>query len=273
MKKVGIAYTTKDRIDFTRQTLPPILAEADDFDLFWVDGSATAEGKQYFQTSHPSQHIAERHANVTGGAAAAIQYCWATLYNKGYEYIGLIENDVKLAPGWFKKTMALFEVNNYPLVTYEEPYLPEGRGNKVRTTTQIDIKVGAASARCFTDRIDEKHFSFTTMANVGAGMIIVKRDLIPALLLNWRMPMLWEVQALFKHYTGREYPIPKTVREQDPEVKKDWQFTHDWWFELVLLSKGYVTLACAPSMAYNLDDIKGLRDPVFRAAPKNPSDR
>lgn len=258
MKKVGIAYTTKDRIDFTRQTLPPILAEADDFDLFWVDGSATAEGKQYFQTSHPSQHIAERHANVTGGAAAAIQHCWVALYNKGYEYIGLIENDVRLLPGWFKKTMALFDVetrrieivNVYPDAEIKSFY------------RDLPIKVGAVSSRCFTDRIHQLQEGFATMANVGAGMIIVKRDLIPALLLNWRMPMLWEVQALFEHYTGRKYPIPKTVREQDPEIKKDWQFTHDWWFEIVLLSKGYTTLACTPSMAYNLDDINGVRDPV-----------
>lgn len=262
MKKVGIAFTTKDRTDFTRQTLPPIIAEADEFDLFWVDGSATDEGKRFFQTSHPSQRVTERHGNVTGGATAAIQYCWKTLYHKGYEYIGLIENDVKLAPGWFKKTMELFEINKYPSVTYEEPLFPEGRQHKIRTTTQIDIKVGAVSARCFTDRIDQKQDGFAVMANVGAGMIIIKRDLIPLLLMNWRRPMVWEVQALFKHFTGRTYPMPPFVKKDDPKMEKEWQFSEDWFFEIVLLSKGYTTLALTPSMAYNLDDPDGFRDPV-----------
>jgi hypothetical protein len=237
MKKVGIAYTTKDRVDFTKQTLPPIVAESDDFDIFWIDGSATEEGKRYHATSHPSTNIVERHAGINQGPAHAIQYAWQTLYNKGYQYIGLIENDVKLKPSWFKKTMALFDARE---------------------------KVGAVSSRCFTDRISKIHEGYATMANVGAGMIIVKRELIPALMLNWKMPMLWEVQALFKHYTGSDYPIPKMVLEKDPELKQDWQFTHDWWFEIVLLSKGYRTLALTPSMAYNLDDPDGFRDPVCK---------
>lgn len=247
MKKVGIAFTTKDRTDYTRQTLPPIIAEADEFDLHWVDGSATDDGKRFFQTSHPSPLIVERHGDITGGATRAIQYCWATLYNKGYDYIGLIENDVKLKPGWFKKTMALFE-----------------KDEAFCDLKHVKINVGAVSARCFTDRIDQKHDGFATMANVGAGMIIVKRELIPWLLLNWRHAMLWEVRDLFKHYTGREYPLPPFVRKDDPETKKDWQFSEDWYFEIAMLAKGFSTLALTPSMAYNLDDSDGFRDPVYK---------
>lgn len=249
--KVGIAFSTKDRIGFTMETLPRILDDVDGkADVFWLDGSVTKEGKQFpadfafnWRREHDGRYpVKEQHMGVGGGPAAVIQAAWRYLYDKNYDYIGLIENDVLLTPGWFDKCMALFEAPAR-IQAYE-------------------VRVGAVSARCFTDRILEKHATHALMANVGAGMFIVKRELIPALLENWRMPLLWEMDVFFKYYTGRSYPVPPPIKKQDPELKLTWTMTHDWFWEVVLLSKGYATLACVPSMAINLDDPQGERDPV-----------
>lgn len=258
--KTAIAFTTKDRIDFTEKTLPRILDDVDGkADVFWLDGSVTPEGKQFpanfafnWRRDHDGRYpVKEFHKDVGGGAAAVIQTAWRYLLGKEYEYIGLIENDVLLEPGWFDKCMGLFDKPKY--VRDDEP-----------ASVQVGEPwpVGAVSARCFTDRILERYDNEALMANVGAGMFITKKELIAPLLESWQTPMLWQMEAYFQHFTRRPYPIPPMIKKQDPELKLNWLMTHDWLWEAVLLHKGFITLACTPSMAINLDDPHGERDPV-----------
>lgn len=261
--KVAIAYLTKDRINFTAQTLPLVAAEAEsNFDLWWFDGSATAEGVQFptnflfhWRNEHEGKNpIHKVMMNVTGGSAQAIIAAWQALYHEGYEYIGLIENDVLLEPGWFKRCMEMFDEEITTQEKYSSPI--------ANVTMSNTYKTGAVSARCFTDRIFEKRGNYAIMANVGAGMFLTRREFIGPLLENWHRYPLWIIQALCKYFTGYNYPIPKGIREQDPEMKKTWYLSEDWFFEVVLWSKGYHTLACVPSIAINLDDPDGKRDPV-----------
>ena len=48
----------------------------------------------------------ERHGHVTGGPDVAILYCLSLMLERGYDYVGLIEND--LEPGWFDRIFQLF---------------------------------------------------------------------------------------------------------------------------------------------------------------------
>lgn len=230
--KVAFCYTTKDRPEYTKQTLPLILNEEGDFDLYWLDGSTTGAGMAaYMDFINEPSRLKEVHLGVTGGPAIAIQYAWQLLYNKGYDYVGLIENDVLLDKGWFNRCFDLFKITQ---------------------------RAGAVSARCFKDRILIPGGGYAVMSNIGAGMILIKRELIIPLLENWHRPMLREMQAMFKAFTGIEYPIPHQVIEVDPEIKQEWVMTHDWWWEAVMLMHGYQALACTPSMARNIDPIGAL---------------
>jgi len=242
--RVALAYTTCERTDFTAITLPPIMAEAEgNFDLYWLDGSKTKQGRDFqgefayaWRADHGGKYpLKEAHLNVGGGAANAIIAAFTYLLGKDVDYIGLIENDVLLQPGWFDKTMKLFT------------HAP---------------KVGIASARCFSHRILERRGAYAVMADVGAGMMIARKDLVHDFLINWRTPALWECMALCKHFTGLDYPIPKFVQESDPALEKDWAMTHDWYWPIIAMRRGYATLALTPSLARNLDDPDGLRDPV-----------
>lgn len=253
MVRVAIAYTTKNRTDYTKQTLPRILDEAEgNFDLYWLDGSTTKESLQFphefayqWREEHGGKYpLKEFHTGIGGGAAAAIQQAFLYLMGKDVDYIGLIENDVLLEPGWFEKTMELFS---------KKPFFPE---------VFKFANVGAVSARCFKHRIIEKQEDYAIMADVGAGMVIFKKELIPALLENFRRPALWEVQALCRYFSGYDYPTPKMILEQDPKVEKMWCLSEDWFWPIILMSRGFATLATVPCMTVNLDDVNGERDPV-----------
>lgn len=244
--KTAIAFSTKDRTEFTAQTLPRILDEAEgNFDLFWLDGSVTQQGMNFpaefaykYRNEHDGKYpLKALHQNVGGGPAAVIQAAWKFMYDAGYDYIGLIENDVLLEKNWFKRCMELFD-------------------KKIHDR----VEVGAVSARCFTDRIHRKYEDYAWMANVGAGMHITKSEFILPLLEEWHRPLLWVMQQLWRKWTDNLYPVPPQIKEEDRD--KTWIFTDDWWWEFTLMKRDHVTLACVPSMAINLDDLNGERDRV-----------
>ena len=55
------------------------------------------------------QCLREIHRDVTGGPDFAIFTALARMLALGYPVCGLLESDVKLAPGWFDRLMSLFE--------------------------------------------------------------------------------------------------------------------------------------------------------------------
>jgi hypothetical protein len=226
--KIAIAFSSKGRFDLTDKTLIPLLAH--DVDVFWIDGTPPGpERDKSFEFYECFSGLKEIHRNVGGGPDAAIQYALNHLYLLGYEYIGLLENDVLLQPGWFEKTMGLFD------------------------TPGLDV--GAVSARCLQNRILKPMNGFAIMSNVGAGNIIFRREMAQLILWNYLQPQLWMLQMVFDHKTGIPYPIPTAVKRRE-----NWQahlpavvMSCDWWFEAVMLAHDHYTLAPTPSMAIDLD--------------------
>lgn len=227
---LAIAFSSKDRPSLSAKTILPLL-EAEDVDVFWFDGSRMTINGQLPKEYAGYENLKEIHLNVTGGPDAAITFALDLLQERGYEYIGLLENDVLLHKGWEKRIRELFDIK--------------------------DVNVGAAGVRCFASRILERGGDYAVMSNLGAGMVVFRGELIQHILMNYRQPMLYELQTFFKHFTGKDYPIPHVVKKQDPEAKKPWRMTCDWWFDAVLLSQGYRSVACIPSMATDLDDVGG----------------
>ena len=221
MKKVAFCLTTKDRVHLTRQTLPPILAEAEHFDVFWVDGSVSEEGALFAKAGAPG--IAGVHMGVTGGADVAIVYSLSIMIELGYEYVGLIENDVLLEANWFERIFELFRIDG--------------------------LNTGAVSARCIRGRIIERRPGYAIMANVGAGMVLFRREAAEAVLDHYRTPTNLEFAFLTEYYTG----VRCRGFEQMDGRELLSEMTGDWSFESSLLSRGMVTLACIPSMATNVD--------------------
>ncbi len=218
--KTAFCFSMKDRVEISKKTLPPVLTESTKFDLFIVDGSATEDGKQYAYDLNTCEGIAGVHCNVTGGADVAIVFALSFMLERGYDYLGLIENDVTLWPRWFDRITGLF-----------------------------GDSVGAVSARCYKDRVLEEGNDFAIMANVGAGMVLFSRRGAEAVLDYYRTGSFAEYQFWPQHFTGLPCPTPHEVG--DPKLS--YNMTADWFFESSMMSQGLVAAACTPSLARSAD--------------------
>ncbi|MFY9287564.1 MAG: hypothetical protein WAO98_03580 [Alphaproteobacteria bacterium] len=224
---IAFAFSSKERMELSAITIEPLLAEKN-FDLYWVDGSTSPEG-QAFPKKY-AQHLCEIHTGVRGGADAAILYSLSLLLDKGYAYIGLLENDVKLIAGWWPRLWGLFE---------------QGKAD--------GLTVGAVSSRCLNDRIHVPRDGYAVMMNLGAGMVLFTRAAVEAVLNHYRTGSYGELSFLFNHYTGKICSIPWQVMLPDDKQLPKWHPAADWFFESSLLPYGMAALAVTPNMAQNVD--------------------
>lgn len=209
--KLGIAFLTKDRCDLSRRSIEPLLGI--DADILWIDGSVSDEGMEL-----PYEYDLEIHTGIRGGPDAAVVYALSTLLQKGYEYIGLVENDVLLPSGWLGSTFGLFE-----------------RG------FQDGLHVGSVSARCYEDRILIQRDGYAVLHNHGWGTQIMTREAADLTLRHFRNTHTMENRRLFHQVSGLD-------------IGKWWAFrgaeqflTADWGDAKVLAAHGLASLALTPS--------------------------
>lgn len=215
--KIAIAITTKDKVELTRRSIEPLLHGS--FDLFWIDGSATDEGKElpYKYGIPPSGFL---FSNIGGGADPAIVAAFTKLleHPNQYDVIGLVESDVLLHKDWYGPTIALFERG-------------ESEG----------LKVGAVSARAYSDRILIQRDGHAVMHNLGAGMILLTRE-AAHLALQWcRTGFTTENVLLFSQLAGLDLRRWWAFRGAEHMI------TLDWHLDACLAAHGLASLALTPS--------------------------
>jgi hypothetical protein len=213
VRKVAIAYSSKDQVDLSRQTVPHLL-QPTKFDLWWVDGSRTDEGREL------PTHYYCRPYYCFGGPDAAIAFKLSTLLasEENYTHIGLAENDVLLQDDWFEETMALFDKG-----------AAEG------------LTVGAVSPRSYVDRVLIQRDDWAVMLNIGAGFIIFTREAAEIVLRSFRTGHWPTVRYLFAQVSGIDVATYACFGGRDQMVTSDWQF------EAQLASHGLAALALTPA--------------------------
>lgn len=238
MNKIAIAFSTRDRVELTRQSIEPLL-QSDKFDLFWCDGSDHSAGLDYFNLFPTS--LIKKHANVRGGADAAIVYGLTTLLDhpNNYEFVGLVENDVLLHPDWFGPTMALFE---------------RGRDE--------GLEVGAVSARCYEDRILCQRDGYALCHNLGAGMVIFTRAAVRLVLDTFRTGYTTDNRLIFSQLSGLDIGRWWAFRDHEHAV------TADWHFDVVLADQGLASLALTPSPCTMIGQVPPLAEQGLALADK-----
>lgn len=218
MNKIAISFSTKDRVELSKQSVEPLL-QPGKFDLFWIDGSKTALGQDLpLNIGIPENGYL--FANVTGGADAAIVFSLSTMLAdpSNYDYVGLVENDVLLDPDWFEATMALFEKGN-----------------------EDGLEVGAVSTRCYEDRILVQRDGYAVMHNLGAGQVIFTRQAARLVLENFRTGWTVENRRAFMQVSGLD------IARWAPFVQQPHVTCADWQFERILAQHGLVALALTPA--------------------------
>lgn len=220
MKKLALAFSSKDRVELTEQSLDRV--QHRDIQLFWNDGSATDDGKYLHQVA-PRGFDGVMRTRVTGGPDRAIVFALSQMLAHSPArdtptHVGLLENDVLLDSDWLEPTMALFDN-------------PEG------------LPVGAVSARSYHDRILIQRDGYAAMHNVGAGHTIFTRQAARIILDNYRTGWWPENRAVFSQLSGID--IGKFAAFGFNEQ----MITADWSWDAILAAHGLATVALTPSKA------------------------
>lgn len=221
MSSVAIAFNTKDRIDLTAQSIEPLL-QSDKFHLYWIDGSTSEEGKAFpFQDKFMKDVHADGRAlfnNVRGGAGAGMVFALSKMLGVGYDYVGLVENDVVLPEDWFEPTMDLF-----------------ARG------AALGLRVGAVSARCYADRVLFQQDGFAVCHNLGAGMVVFSAAAARLVLDRFRSGWTTDNRRIFSQLSGVDIGPFWAFQGSDHNLVADWHW------DAMLAANGFASLALTPS--------------------------
>lgn len=217
--KLAISLLTADKPELVVQSSKPLMdaAIANRFHLFVIDGSTNPDNeKLIWDMTWPAGHM---HANVRGGAGAAIVYALTMMlkHEENYSHVALCESDVLLLAGWLD-CLDLFE-----------------RGQSA------GLEVGAVSARCFVDRVLIQKDNFAVMHNLGAGMIVLTRQAAQIVLDTFRTFWTSDNRRIFAQLCGIDIGPYWAFRNNEHFL------TADWGWDAALAANGLASLALTPS--------------------------
>jgi hypothetical protein len=227
--KVGFALSSRDRFVYTMRTIKSLDADSG-FDLIWNDGSErneVPELSRYF--AFRNARLVEVNYGVKGGADAAIRYGLRRLLELGYDFVGLIENDVLLSPGWLTAMRDAFEA-----------------------ATEDGIAVGAVSALGYQSRVLEYRQNYSLDWARGAALVLFTREAAQLLLESYsRLEMTsQQIRGFYAEHFGVALHVPEWA------VGGRWMdgpMTLDWGYAPLLYSHGYACVGTIPSMARDLE--------------------
>ena len=229
--RVGFALSSKDRISFTRQTIEAMDADGG-YDVIWNDGSTNAEAKALPENIHfRNAHLVEVNHDVRGGPDRSICFGLERLLHLGYDYVGLIENDIVVQPGWFQKLMNLFELS-----------------------AKDGVVCGAATVRSYEGRVIEHRSGYSINWGTGAGMILFSREAAEIILRQYSK-LKMSVGSMNSFYS-RLFRVDLNMRVQDSAgkvVEDEAWLTLDWGYTPMLYLHGYASVGSIPSLAHDLE--------------------
>jgi hypothetical protein len=227
--KVGFALSTRDRFVFTMRTIKALDSEGG-FDLVWNDGSEQNEVPELSRyLAFRGTRLVEVNYGVKGGADAAICYGLRRLLELGYDFVGLVENDVLLVPGWFAAMCDAFE-----------------------TATEEGVVAGAVSALGYQSRVLEYRKNYSIDWARGAALVLFTREAAQLLLESYsRLQMTsQQIRGFYAEQFGVALHVPEWA------VGGRWMdgpMTMDWGYAPLLFSHGYACVGTIPSLAKDLE--------------------
>jgi len=228
--RIGFALSSKDRVSLTCQTLEALDAEGG-FDIIWNDGSDAPEARALPKNFHfRNAHLAEVNYDVRGGPDRSICFGLERLLHLGYDYVGLIENDVAVQPGWFQRLMNLFEL-----------------------AAADGIVCGAATVRSYGSRVIEHRSGYSINWGTGAGMILFSRPAAEVILRQYSK--LQMSTASITRFYSRLFCLDLNLSTRDSAgrvVENDAWLTLDWGYTPMLYMHGYTSVGSIPSLARDL---------------------
>ena len=227
-RRVGFVFSTKERVEFTRRTLAA-LDQDGGFDLVWLDGSDSLEARELpHACALHNARLVETHLDVRGGPDRAICFGLRLLLDLGYDFCGLIENDVVLSPGWFSTLLELF-----------------------RLAANEGLAVGAATVRNFTSRVLEYRARYTINWNIGAGMILFSRPAAQIVVNEY--PNLIATARELNRFYGELCGADLRGTWDLWTGRIDRRMSPDWAYDMALYRRGMTCVGSIPSLAEDLE--------------------
>lgn len=229
---MGFALSSKDRAAYTRQTLAALDSEGG-FDIIWNDGSEHPEARALPKTfAFRQARLVEVNYDVGGGPDRSICFGLERLLALGYDYVGLMENDIVPARGWFRRLMSLFAL-----------------------AAADGIVCGAATVRSYASRVMEHRAGYSLNWGTGAGMVLFARPAAEIILREYsRLRMS---SAGMKRFYAQLFGVDLKLmtRDRAGQVVEgvDVWLTCDWGYTPMLYLHGYASVGSIPSLARDLD--------------------
>jgi hypothetical protein len=231
--RIGFSFSSKDRYLFTLRSLQSLDTDGG-FDLIWNDGSkepgVPALAQNYkFQNAK----LVEVNYGVGGGPDRAICFGLSRLLELGYDYVGLIENDILFRPGWFAALMEVFS-----------------------RSAEEGIVCGSATARSFESHVLEYRAGYGVQCDIGAGMLLFSRAAAEIIVDLYSNPASLQLttHSWIKFYAdlfGLNLRAFSPFWAYPPE--KAFPCTLDWGYTPSLYLKGYASLSTIPTYATDLE--------------------
>lgn len=224
--KIGFVFSTKDRVELSRRSLTSVDTEPG-VDLLWIDGSDGEEGRALPRSFRfQNCRLLGVHEGVGGGPDPAIRLGLGRLLALGYDYCGLIENDIVLAPGWRRRLLDLFDFG-----------------------ARDGLRVGAATVRTFASRVLFFRPRYAVMWATGAGLILFSREAADVVLRTYASTTAARVARFYR----RRFAVDLSDRWELRMGQEDRELGCDWAYTLQLYRYGLTSLGAIPSAAVNID--------------------
>ena len=226
--RVGFSLMSKDRVSFTRQTLKAMDRDAG-YDIVWNDGSDEAEGRALpGDFRFRNARLVEVNYDVRGGPDAGICFGLKRLLDLGYDYVGLIENDIVMNRGWFRQLMNLFKL-----------------------AADDGLVCGAATVRSYGHRVIEHRSGYSINWTTGAGMILFTRSAAEVVLRRYLQ--LSMTRAAMMHFYARLFRLDLKLADlSNPNGGGSTHLTYDWGYTPMLYMHGFMSAGSIPSLARDL---------------------
>ena len=227
-KRIGFAFSTMDRPEFTVRSLKSIDQNSPfEFDLLWLDGSYGPAGRALpDQTKLKHCRLIEVHRDLRGGPNAAIRFGLQRLLRLGYDYCGLLENDIEMQPGWLESMFTAW-----------------------KNAEADGLRVGTVTARTFQCRALSLGPRYALMWNVGAAHALFSRLGARVVLSRYGVRNALALQDFF----GSAFGCDLRPHWELFMGKPDRELGTDWGYALELYRCGLAAVGTVPSLAANFD--------------------
>jgi len=220
---VAIGFSSKDRPELTGRAV----AGVDQYgvDLYWFDGSVSAAGKNLPRSIRFSKAtLKEIQYDIGGGADAVIRHALRHMLDLGYDYVGLLENDILLERGWLRAL-----------------------SKAVAAARRDGLRVGAATARTIESRVLFCRPGYAVLWNIGAAMVVFSREGAEAVLAEYYPT---ESQAVGAFWREHGFAIDAWELWMDKRTRN---LGVDWWYGPALFRSGLTAIGCVPARGRNID--------------------